>query len=110
MSNTTEMFCDRCKEVVDAVERNDGYATSDYGHYDVYVNICPRCGNTDLEEIDLEKLDIDWELDEEMDKLSAYDSEWSLTGDDDYGNEYIATGTMSCGELVNIIDIERVEK
>ena len=106
---TKKMWCSKCKDVVEATERNDGYATPDYGHYDAYVDVCPSCGNSDLEEIDLDKLDIDWEVDEVTDHLSAYDKEVLLTGYYDE-MEFTASGVESCGEIVSVEDIEINEK
>lgn len=97
-----EMFCSNCKEVVDSYEMNDGIDAP------VWVDVCPKCGNQDLEDVDLEKLDIDWEIAEEVDVLSAYDTQVLLSGLDDNGNEYSASATESCGEIVEIEDIERI--
>lgn len=56
-------------------------------------------------------LDIDWEVGDRYDSAGdGYCYFHFLDGVDDNGNEYIASGTVVSGELVEVEDIERVEK
>jgi hypothetical protein len=45
--------------------------------------------------------EIDWEIKEVQSYIDCYDSEVLLESD-----EYLATGALSCGEIVDIYDIE----
>ena len=45
--------------------------------------------------------EIDWEIKEVLDRIDCYDSEVLLESD-----EYLATGTLSCNEIVDIFNVE----
>jgi len=49
---------------------------------------------------------IDWETVGLMETLSFHDQTYSAVGYNDRGHKYIGTAIVSCGEIVEIIDIE----
>ena len=52
---------------------------------------------------------IEWKLTGEVyDRVSCYDWEELLVGEDQYGECYTASGIVSCGEIQEIHDIEMV--
>ena len=110
-----ELFCDVCGKdkyvdgIVDAYFEDFGCPTPDYGFYHDYQPVCPKCGNKSLEDVNYARLNIDWEITEVVDILSIYDEAVSLCGLDDSGNEYTANAVKSCGEIVDIEDIERIK-
>lgn len=53
---------------------------------------------------------ITWEILEDLEILSVHDKSVALVGYDEEGNEYTATGTVSCDELVEVEEIEPVKK
>lgn len=49
---------------------------------------------------------VDWQVVEVLDVISVYDQDVALEGMDDDGIEYTAGGARSCGEIVDVYDIE----
>jgi hypothetical protein len=59
--------------------------------------------------VDIFVKSINWEVEEEFEKLSVHDIEVSIIGIDNYGNKYRAMAILSCGEIEDITDIEKLE-
>ena len=51
---------------------------------------------------------IDWEKRVELERVSPHDVAYSVLGTSSTGNKYGAIGNYSCGELVSIQDLERL--
>lgn len=101
-------WCDECKEEITPSERDDGYPTP-LGYYSAYVEICPVCGNDDLDEVDFTKLDIDWEVGAEVDNAGdGHCFFHEVEGEDGVGNKYRATAILVDGEIVEYEDIQRI--
>ena len=49
-----------------------------------------------------------WDATELSETLSVYDQIYIAEGTDEQGNKYIASAIVSCGEIVEITDIEKV--
>ena len=50
----------------------------------------------------------EWDLEYELEKDTCYDSSWVVTTEVD-GRLHEGIGTLSCGDLVDVTDIEEVK-
>lgn len=101
-------WCDKCKEEIIPSERDDGYPTP-LGYCSVYVEICPHCGNSDLEEVDFSKIDIEWEIGDVYDDAGdGHCFFHEADGEDENGNKYRASAALVDGEIAEYEDIERI--
>ena len=50
-----------------------------------------------------------WGTGEVLDRISAYDHEEIVTGEDDLGNQWEASASVSCGEICEIFEPELVK-
>lgn len=54
----------------------------------------------------LDNSKIDWELVDCLETISVHDQTWSVEGFDGNSQKYTAIASVSCGEIVEVTDIE----